>query len=91
MAGSIVERAQLALAAGCDVLPVCNNRAGVAEVLAGLGEVVDPARQARLVRLHGRHSVGRAELLASARWREVSEQLRRSFEPPALDLDSGRV
>lgn len=90
-AGSIMERAQLALAAGCDVLPVCNSRGAVAELLAGLGDVIDPVRQARLVRLHGRRSVGRNELLASARWGEVSEQLRRSFEPPALDLDPERA
>jgi beta-N-acetylhexosaminidase len=32
-AGSYFERATLALRAGCDVLPVCNNRAAVAELL----------------------------------------------------------
>jgi len=87
--GSILDRARLALAAGCDVLPICNNRAGVADVLSGLGEAIDPARQVRLMRLHGRRASGRDDLLASARWREVSEQLKRSFEPPALSLDAG--
>ncbi|HSD73200.1 MAG TPA: beta-N-acetylhexosaminidase [Steroidobacteraceae bacterium] len=87
-AGTIVERARLALAAGCDVLPVCNNRPAVHEVLSGLGEAIDPARQIRLVRLHGKRAPGRRELTASARWRDVSAQLKRSFEPPALSLDS---
>ncbi len=88
-AGSTLNRARLALAAGCDVLPVCNNRAAVYEVLAGLGDVIDPGRQVRLVRLHGKRALGRGELMGSARWRDVSEQLRRSFEPPALSLDPG--
>lgn len=90
-AGSLLDRARLALAAGCDVLPICNNRAGVAEVLDGLGEAIDPVRQVRLMRLHGKPASGRAELLASARWHDVSEQLKRSFEPPALSLDPGRA
>jgi beta-N-acetylhexosaminidase len=87
-AGTIVERARLALAAGCDVLPVCNNRPAVHEVLASLGEAIDPARQIRLVRLHGKVALGRRELMTSVRWRDVSEQLKRSFEPPTLSLDS---
>jgi beta-N-acetylhexosaminidase len=90
-AGSILERARLALAAGCDMLPICNNRAGVDAVLAGLGDAIDPARQVRLMRLHGKRALRRDDLLASARWRDVSEQLRRSFEPPALSLDAGRA
>jgi beta-N-acetylhexosaminidase len=57
-------------------------------VLAGLGDVTDPARQIRLVRLHGKRASGRRDLLASARWREVRDQLKRSFEPPTLSLDS---
>ncbi len=90
-AGTIVERARLALAAGCDMLPVCNNRSAAYEVLAGLGETIDPARQIRLVRLHGKRSPARGELIASARWRHVNEQLQRSFEPPTLSLDSGNA
>ena len=34
--GDIVARAAAALAAGCDVLPVCNDRASVAKLLDGL-------------------------------------------------------
>ena len=34
--GDIVARADAALAAGCDVLPVCNDRASVAKLLDGL-------------------------------------------------------
>lgn len=34
--GGYLERAQLALEAGCDMLPVCNHRQGVEELLDGL-------------------------------------------------------
>jgi beta-N-acetylhexosaminidase len=36
VAGGIVERAQAALAAGCDVVPVCNDAARAGELLDGL-------------------------------------------------------
>lgn len=89
--GSMLERGRLALDAGCDVLPVCNNRSGVIELLEGLGREVNPVSQARLVRLHGRPAPGRAALFASARWQADSERLRRTAQPPALSLDAGRA
>ena len=52
--GDIVARAELALAAGCDVLPVCNDRAAVLQLLGSLRRAVDPVGGLRLARLHGR-------------------------------------
>ena len=89
VAGNMLERAHLALAAGCDVLPMCNDRPAVERLIEQLGDVSDPARQARLVRLHGRAAPDRKGLLASARWQEVNQRLRRSFEPPQLSLEAG--
>jgi len=91
VAGDMLERARLALAAGCDVLPVCNDRTAAAKLIDELGDVSDPARQARLVRLHGRAAPDRKALLASSRWQEVDQRLRRSFEPPQLSLEAGRA
>jgi beta-N-acetylhexosaminidase len=53
--GSAVERVRLAGEAGCDVLPVCNDRAAVLAVLENIGpEISTPASQARLVRMRAR-------------------------------------
>jgi beta-N-acetylhexosaminidase len=88
--GDIVTRARHALSAGCDMLPVCNNRASVLELLAGLDIEPQPASRLRLVRLHGRAgSPGRAALEASPEWARARELLARASAPPALTLDPG--
>jgi beta-N-acetylhexosaminidase len=52
--GDVVERCRLAIAAGCDVLPLCHDRAGVHAVL-GAGELApEPVGALRIARLHGR-------------------------------------
>ncbi len=55
VAGTLGERAVLALAAGCDMIPVCNNREGVMQVLEALQDY-KPSRlsSARLKRLYRR-------------------------------------
>ncbi len=86
--GSIVERARLALAAGCDMLPVCNDRASVMQLLDRLPAGPDPLRQVRLVRLRGRAGPGRAELQAGERWRSSVAAAQRCLEVPQLRLDA---
>ena len=56
--GGYGERAEAALAAGCDCLLVCNNRAGALEIIDRLKPTTNPVLQSRLVRMHGR---GRGE------------------------------
>jgi beta-N-acetylhexosaminidase len=85
--GDIVERAGLALAAGCDVLPVCNDRKAVVKLLTGLRVTPDPVSSLRLARLHGKPATSRAELLASARWQDCRSAIDRCLAPPALALD----
>ena len=88
--GDVVTRAREALSAGCDMLPVCNNRASVIELLAGLGMEPQPASSLRLVRLHGRAGApGRAALEASPEWGRARELLARTSAAPALRLDPG--
>ncbi len=89
--GDIVARARAALAAGCDVLPVCNDRAAVETLLARLEVDPDPAMHLRLARLRGRHGLSHAELLASDAWRQSQRLLARVAEAPALELSAGRA
>ncbi len=86
--GGIVERARLALAAGCDVLPVCNDRAAAIALLDGLASEPDPVRQVRMVRLHGRQAPGRAALCAGDRWQQATTAAARCLERPPLQLDA---
>jgi beta-N-acetylhexosaminidase len=86
--GDVVTRARQALSAGCDMLPVCNNRPSVIELLEHLDVEPQPASSMRLVRLHGRASPDRAQLEASPEWLRARELLAQSAAPPALTLDA---
>jgi len=89
--GDIVARADAALAAGCDVLPVCNDRASVAKLLDGLKFEVEPAAHLRLVRMRGRQAPDREELYAGGAWRSASDLLARSVAAPKLSLTAGNA
>ncbi len=89
--GDIVTRARQALAAGCDMLPVCNNRPSVIQLLEGLDCEPQPASSLRLVRLHGRSGApDRPALQASAEWATARERLATVTAAPSLTLDAGR-
>jgi beta-N-acetylhexosaminidase len=53
--GGVIARAELAFAAGCDVLPICNDRQAVQSVLDHFPtDAASPASQARVVRMRAR-------------------------------------
>jgi beta-N-acetylhexosaminidase len=87
-AGDVVTRARLALDAGCDVLPVCNQRASVIALLDGLKEKPDPTSSLRLVRLRGRGAADYTALRADERWQRSQQTLARCAAPPALQLQA---
>jgi beta-N-acetylhexosaminidase len=87
--GDITARAEQALAAGCDVLPVCNDREAVARLLDTLRKPVSPVTRLRLVRLHGR-DVGTGPLAQDARWQAAVVAARDCVERPVLRLEGGR-
>lgn len=89
--GDVVARATAALEAGCDVLPVCNDRASVTTLLDNLSHDIQPSSHLRLVRMRGKAAPERHELLAGEPWRASQDLLARSKAPPALKLTAGNA
>ncbi len=88
--GDIVARARLALAAGCDVLPICNDRDAVRTALRNLdAEAFTPAAQARLVRMRGRGEVP-SGLRDGSPWREAAAVVAELSAAPPLILTEGQ-
>lgn len=86
--GDVVERSRLALEAGCDVLPICNDRASVLEVLRRLDAPVDPAAAMRRARLRGRPLADAAQLRQQPRWLAGQALLAHAAAPPPLTLQA---
>ena len=88
--GDVVERARLGLAAGCDVLPICNDRAAVTALLEKFKpEVASPASQARLVRMRARGEAP-AGLTADPHWLDTVQRIVNLSSAPPLVLTEGQ-
>lgn len=70
-AGGMAERASMALAAGCDMVLVCNDPGAAEQVLSRLAVRDDAASQLRRVRMHGRPGLERERLAGLARYRDA--------------------
>ncbi|MBS1212026.1 MAG: beta-hexosaminidase [Proteobacteria bacterium] len=75
-AGGFADRARLALAAGCDMVLVCNDPEAAASVLDDSPQPEAP-RQDRLSRMRGHFHLDRAALLQSPSWQKAHELLKR--------------
>ena len=92
LGASYAERARQALAAGCDVLLICNHRPGVLAVIDSLPVAAYPQTQVRLMRMHGRGAAPALEALqASAEWQAVVARVRGLIRNPELDLGDDNV
>ena len=87
MGDSYTERARAALAAGCDMALICNNRAGALEILDNLKEYNDPVAHLRLARMHGLHSVTRRQLHQMRKWKDTKMVLEKYQDDPSLAFD----
>jgi len=86
--GGYSERARLSLAAGCDILLVCNNPVGADEVLESLQGYNNPTSQLRMVRLHGKPESSSHDLFNTARWQQATALLD-AFNRKTVPSESG--
>jgi len=86
--GSMAQRARLALAAGCDMILVCNDRDTAHEAVDALNDYSNPLSLVRLVRLHGTGAMSRESMLVSEQWQEASSLFTHWSTRPELQLDA---
>ena len=86
--GSMAERAQRALEAGCDMVLVCNDRDAAQQAVEALNEYSNPLSLVRLARMHGTGHPLRETLLASDEWQAINQRFARWSERPELHLDA---
>ncbi len=88
--GSVIRRAELAFAAGCDVLPICNDRDSVESALNHFApDVASPASQARLVRMRARGEAP-VDLHANRHWLDTAARIASLSSTPPLVLTEGQ-
>jgi len=87
--GDIVARAERALAAGCDMLPICNDRAAVVTALDRLKVSPVPASHVRIVRMRGRGGLAWPQLIETEEWKQARALLASVNQAPPLTLRPG--
>ena len=85
--GGYGERAEAALAAGCDMALVCNHLEGAIEAAEYIKGYVNPTSQLRLVRMHGEGNISWAQLQQDENWRQVSAQVIALNDSPVMEMD----
>jgi len=71
VAGDVVDRANAAIKAGCDMALVCNDPEAAVSVLDNLAEHSDPVSHIRLARMQGKHFVNRNKMLKDPEWHKA--------------------
>ena len=86
--GSMPERASRALAAGCDMVLVCNDRGAAERAVTALSDHSNPLSLVRLARLRGTGHPLRESLLASDEWQQAHAAVTHWSDRPPLELDA---
>ncbi len=87
IAGGYGERAEQALAAGCDMALVCNHLDGALEAAEYIKGYSNPESQLRLIKMHGQGQVDWNELKQDKHWQQVSAEIKALNDSPELELD----
>ncbi len=86
--GSMPVRAKTALAAGCDMILICNDRAAATRAVSALHDYSNPTSLVRLARLHGTGHVTREALLAGDQWQQATTLLNDGLDSPEFTLNA---
>jgi len=76
-AGDMVQRANMAMKAGCDMILVCNNPAGADQILQDAKIRSDPTSHLRIIRMHGQKMVPLADLFEHEHYRQAVDVITR--------------
>ena len=90
VAGGVVQRADVALQAGCDMVLVCNRPEAVDELLAGLVRVPSTASQFRLQQLYGQRTQAKSitDLQSLAFYAQAVQEIA-TLDPGEIHLTVG--
>lgn len=90
--GDYPARAAAALAAGCDMVLVCNNQPAAVRVLDAMKHGPDPASQSRLMRLHGDpRRIDAATLRSGREWQAATAAVAELIGTPELGLGDDSI
>lgn len=85
--GDYAQRARAAVAAGCDMVLICNNRPAAIEVINALADFDDPVAASRRARMHGKGRYGVEELRADPRWERAVRRVTAYGRGDSLELE----
>ncbi len=91
VAGDYNERATLALAAGCDMVLVCNQQQEAIKLLDQLQYQPDPVASARLIRMHGRPKLSLAQMRKDTQWLSCQRSISALDKTPELNLGDDAI